>query len=268
MIYQVIIGIMALFMGIFLFLIKPNSKRIDKLPANLFAHRGLHGNSIPENSLAAFTKAKAENLGVELDVQLTKDNKLVVFHDANLKRMCGVNTKVRDLTYSELKKYRLADSRQNIPLLCEVLAILEDLPVICEIKSYDGNTNTEICHYVYQDIKDYTGQVFIESFSPFIVRWFKLNQVNIIRGQLSMGFTRKNEQLKPIEAFLMKHLLINILGRPDFIAYYYEHDSLGFRLCRLVFHPLCLGWTVNHDLKNDLVERKYHGLIFEKAVEE
>jgi glycerophosphoryl diester phosphodiesterase len=54
-----------------------------------YAHRGLWGGDIPENSLRAFEAAAREGVGCELDVRVTADGKLVVFHDPTLKRMCG-----------------------------------------------------------------------------------------------------------------------------------------------------------------------------------
>ena len=71
----------------------------------IFAHRGVHNNiDIPENSIKAFKEALKNNLNIELDIQLTKDNKLVVFHDENLKRMSNVNKTLNELTYFEIKK--------------------------------------------------------------------------------------------------------------------------------------------------------------------
>ena len=63
-----------------------------KIPNNKIAHRGMFDNiKIPENSLSSFKKALKYNYSIELDIQLTKDNILVVFHDSNLKRMTGIN---------------------------------------------------------------------------------------------------------------------------------------------------------------------------------
>ena len=50
------------------------------------AHKGLHGKGIPENSLGAFQKAVEKNYAIELDVQLTADNEVVVIHDEHLKK--------------------------------------------------------------------------------------------------------------------------------------------------------------------------------------
>ena len=69
----------------------------------IIAHRGIFNNiDIPENSMKAFEKALKLNYPIELDVQLTKDNELVVFHDYSLKRMCGINRLVENCTYKEL----------------------------------------------------------------------------------------------------------------------------------------------------------------------
>ena len=66
----------------------------------LIAHRGIHNNiDIPENSLLAFKKALENNLSIELDIHITKDLKLVVFHDDNLNRMVGKNIFIENLTY-------------------------------------------------------------------------------------------------------------------------------------------------------------------------
>ncbi|HHX01362.1 MAG TPA: glycerophosphodiester phosphodiesterase [Firmicutes bacterium] len=249
--------------GLVIVLIKPNRRRIVKPPARLFAHRGLHGPGVPENSLLAFQKAKAQGLAVELDVQMTKDGKLVVFHDATLERMCGVKGRVSQLTYGELQQYRLAGSDERIPLLDEVLALLGDLPVICEIKPHNGNSNPALCELVCEALKDYQGEVWIESFSPFIVRWFRVHRPDIIRGQLSMDFIARREGLRAFEAFLMKHLLINIMGRPDFIGYYYNDQALGLNLCRKLFQPICLAWTVTDPALYDHLSHRFDGFIFE-----
>ena len=74
----------------------------------VIAHRGIHNNlNIPENSIKAFKRALDKNIPIEIDIHLTKDNKLVVFHDKNLFRMTGVNKLIRKCNYNELKELRL-----------------------------------------------------------------------------------------------------------------------------------------------------------------
>ena len=84
-----------------------------------FAHRGLHSRnrSVAENSLEAFRLAAAAGYGIELDVQLSKDGQVVVFHDATLQRVCGVEGRVDEKTYAELSQLSLCGTGSGIPLL-------------------------------------------------------------------------------------------------------------------------------------------------------
>ena len=108
-----------------------------------YAHRGLHtkDQSIPENSLRAFGLAVENGYGMELDVQLSKDGQVVVFHDDTLNRICGVDKRVDEMTYEELKKLSLAGSiNDHIPLFSEVLAMVNgDTPLIVELKTGKRN---------------------------------------------------------------------------------------------------------------------------------
>ena len=81
---------------------RPDMKRL----LTDYAHRGLFSNAdgVPENSLAAFEYAVMGGFGIELDLQLTADGEVVVFHDYSLKRMCGEDVKLSSLTLDELKK--------------------------------------------------------------------------------------------------------------------------------------------------------------------
>ena len=67
------------------------------------AHRGLHDKETSENSLNAFKKAIEKNTAIELDVHLTMDNELVVFHDSTLERMTNKSGIVEEKTLKELK---------------------------------------------------------------------------------------------------------------------------------------------------------------------
>ena len=96
-------------------------KRVTK---HFYAHRGLYkqDQSMPENSMTAFRLAARRGYGIELDVRMTKDGQLAVFHDEGLKRVCGAEkTRVRKLTFEELSQYRLFDTEETIPLLGQVL---------------------------------------------------------------------------------------------------------------------------------------------------
>lgn len=259
--------ILIVICAVILYLIKPAKRRIEKLPCLLFAHRGLHGKGIPENSIAAFKNAKEKGYGVELDVRLTKDKKLVVFHDDDLKRMCGDDIKLKEADYKDLNSCRLYGTDETIPLFSDALKVLEGMPVICEIKAGTDDPTAEICEAVCSEIKDYSGFICIESFNPFIVQWFRKNRPDIIRGQLSMNFLKNRNQLGFWQAFLMTNLFVNVFSRPDFIAYRFDDKSFGYFLCRMIFNPLLVAWTVKDEQARKKAEILYDAVIFEEETE-
>lgn len=224
-----------------------------------FAHRGLHSRdqSVPENSLKAFELAAAAGYGIELDVQLSKDGQVVVFHDDTLERVCGVQKRVDELTYEELLKLRLCGSDYTIPLFSQVLDTIRGRgPLIVELK--DGKRNRELCEKTYELLSDYRGQVCIESFNPMIVAWFRLHGKDLVRGQLSMPAGRYPETMKKPLAFLLSHGLLNFLCRPQFIAYRIGKKPLTIRLSERL-GAMKVAWT-SHEPKN---EKGNDAVIFE-----
>src|SRR5207302_812759 len=91
--------------------------QVHELLARPFAHRGLHSDGCPENSLPAFDAAIHAGFGIELDVRLSADGAPVVFHDADLGRLCGVDARVSQLPVRELCRTRVAGSTDTIPTL-------------------------------------------------------------------------------------------------------------------------------------------------------
>lgn len=258
--------VLALF-GILLFLIKPGAKRpLEDFSGLLIAHRGLYknGSPAPENSLAAFRAAREAGYGVELDVQLTRDHQLIVFHDGSLKRVCGVDGFVRYWSYSELQTLNLLNTTEKIPLFTDVLEALDGVPLICEIKSDNGLKNEEICRMTYEQIKSYKGKYCVESFSPYLVEWFRKNQPQVIRGQLAGGGKNPNPRLAVAE-FFPRHMLTNVLARPDFLAYKWtQSGTFGFWLCRKLYHPLLVGWTAKGREEIEEAQRIFPTVIFEQ----
>lgn len=256
----------ALFIAVLLllYLILPRRRRntapFDRVQ---YAHRGLHDKAArrPENSLAAFRAAKEAGYGVELDVRFTADRQIVVFHDDDLKRMCGDTRRVDACTYSELQALRLADSDESIPLLSDVLEVLGDTPLLCEFKAMPSYTDTSLCAAALPLLNGYKGAVCMESFNPFMVRWFRHNAPQYIRGILSKRFV-KGEVAAPLR-FPLSSLLANVLCRPDFIAYQHtDQRQPFFRLCRL-FRPMTVAWTVRSGEEEAKAKRYFDAIIFE-----
>ena len=114
--------------------------RINPLVLKGVAHRGLWNEKVSENSLEAFRLAIKNNVGIELDIHLTKDNDLVVIHDEKLERLTGKEGIVEDLTTKELQEnYKLLDG-QKIPRFEEVLELVnEQVPILVELKVFRKN---------------------------------------------------------------------------------------------------------------------------------
>ena len=225
-----------------------------------YAHRGLHSRdkSIPENSLSAFRQAAQEGYGIELDVQLSKDGKVVVFHDDTLDRICGVRSRVDNLTWDELRSLRLCGTEERIPLFSDVLRSIGGAEaLIVELKN--GPRNRELCKKTSALLNGYRGNVCIESFNPLIVAWFRLHAPYLVRGQLATSlsdYTR--DGLPAAAAFVLHNTLLNFLSRPQFIAYRIGKRPLPVRLCTAL-GALDFGWT-SHEPRN---EQKHDAVIFE-----
>ena len=110
-------AILVLLFFVYLFLVAPGKKRpeMERFKTVRYAHRGLHGDGRAENSLTAFRAAVEAGYGIELDVRLSGDGELVVFHDDTLIRMCGVEGKTESKTLAELKALTLAGTDEHIP---------------------------------------------------------------------------------------------------------------------------------------------------------
>lgn len=191
---------------------------IDFLKNRIIAHRGYHniGIGIPENSLSAYKRAIEYGYAIEIDLHLLKDGNIVVFHDDNLGRLTGVNKNLKDCTYDEIKKLRLENTENKIPLFEEVLNLVDGkVPLLIEYK-YDTKAGL-LEEKSMELLKNYNGKYAVQSFNPKSVKWFKDNYKNISRGQLSRDYT--NDQICFIKKFVLKNVLLNFYNKPDFISY-------------------------------------------------
>ena len=228
-----------------------------------YAHRGLYDNQhgVPENSLAAFRAAAEKGYGVELDVQLSSDGYVVVFHDDTLDRVCGVHGNVIDFSLAELQQMKLLDTQETIPLFTDVLAVLQQDagPVIVELKS--GSRNDELCKKTLDLLRAFPGVYCVESFDPWIVRWFMKNAPDLIRGQLAQPAEDYAAGMSRFLARLLAGCRFAFLNKPDFIDYKVgARPARVLRMCRKGI--LLIGWT-SHDWEKDAKEND--GVIFESC---
>lgn len=264
----VILIAMLVLVAIYLFMICP--RLFGKPDRTLFfgvhyAHRGLFDNEsqAPENSLNAIREAVKAGYGIEFDVQLSKDDVPVIFHDADLKRMCGIDGKVWDYTVEELQKMKLANSDQTIPTLAQVLEEVGGrVPLIVEYKM--DRVDTKVCELGNKLLKTYKGTYCIESFHPFAVKWYRKNRPDILRGQLSENFIRDGK--KEFTMFLMTYLLTNFMTRPDFIAYRHKDaDNISRRICKGL-GALSVAWTIRSQAEYEKGKRHFDLFIFDSCI--
>lgn len=251
--------------AMYLMAIMPRRKnRADRMEGVFYAHRGLHEESvgIPENTMAAFARAVDAGYGIELDIQLTKDEQVVVFHDMDLKRLCCADGQVCDYTYEELQRFHVADSDERIPLLRDVLELVDGkVPLLVELK-YRGFSN-RICEKADALLSRYKGRYSIESFHPWALIWYKKHRPEICRGQLAMNFQRQ-EGNYGVECYAVRHLLLNFLAKPDFIAYdIRDRKAVSKNICRKLFGCPSAAWTVRSREQLEQIRPYYDSFIFE-----
>ena len=230
---------LAVVFGVYLFLISPRMFSKPDMSAfeNVaFAHRGFfdNENGIPENSLLSFENAIINNVGIELDIQLSSDGVPMVFHDADLERMCGVKGKVWEYTAAELQTMSLSGTEHTIPTLAQTLAVIDGrVPIIVEHKM--DRIDTAVCEKSYALLKDYTGAWCMKSFDPRAVMWYKSNAPQVIRGQLAQEYWKEEKFAGSPLYTALSFLVSNVITRPDFISYKYtDADNISLNLCRLM----------------------------------
>lgn len=250
---------------VFLFLIFPNSRKhsdLNILNGLYIAHRGLHdiAKGIPENSIPAFKEAVNQGFAIENDIHLTKDGQVVVFHDDDMKRMCSLDRKIKDMTLGEIKALRLLNTPCTIPTLKECLEVVDSkVPLLIEFK-YDGNSKA-LCEKANEILSEYKGKYFVQSFYPQNLYWYRKHRKDICRGQLSCAFKG--------EAFYKKLsgcLLYNFLSRPDFISYDHRDEK---HLCRRLTTRLGafpVGWTFTQQEEIDKNKKSFLTYIFENFI--
>lgn len=235
-------------------------KDLEFLSRSLIAHRGYYNNKkgIPENSVIAFKKAIDNNYLIELDVRLTKDKKLVVFHDDNLKRVCGVNKRVKDLTYKELLKYNLFDTTQKVPLFSEVIKLVNGrVPILIETKFHNRYGVLE--KILINELSNYKGLYAIQSFYPLSLLWFRTNTKHIPIGLLSSNFKNNSNSLKKL---IGKTLILDLFFKTDFISYDVKGLPNNYLLLKKDKKKIVI-WTIKNKKDYDLAKKYTDALICE-----
>lgn len=226
----------------------------------IIAHRGTHDNQkVYENTLEAFHLAAKQGLTIELDIRLTKDKQIVVFHDSNTKRLTKQDKVVEESTYEELNKQNIF----HIPLLQEVLTQVKGkVPLLIEIKPIKNIEELEI--NLMKLLTKYKGEYAIQSFNPKVLYWFKRNYPNVLRGQLSKQYRR--EKLSLVKKLILTNMLLNFITKPNFISYKYNELSPAKITKYKKKNIRVIGWTITNEREFKHYQKYYDNLICEKRI--
>lgn len=229
-----------------------------------YAHRGLHGDGIPENSMAAFRAAKEAGFGIELDIHLLKDGNLAVIHDSALQRTVGKPGKIEDLCAEDLATCFLQGTEETIPLFSQVLELFAgQAPLIIELKVVDNNY-AALAQAACKAMEGYEGSWCMESFDPRCTRWLRVHRPDVIRGQLTEDFLKSKPPFPWILRFAVTYQLENFLLLPDFVAYKYaDRKNFGNFLVRKVWGIAGVSWTLKTKEELETAEKEGWIPIFE-----
>ena len=240
---------------------------MDWLRTLPIAHRGLHdaAKGVVENSPSAFEAAARAGYAIELDVRASSDGDVIVFHDRKLDRVTQQSGILSDRTTHDLTQILLDGSADTIPTLKEVMSQVNGrVPLLIEIKN-TGRQVGSLEQGVANLIADYPHAVAVQSFNPYSMGWFAKNAPQITRGQISEAYRDVDEgvRLSPHERFILQHMLLNMISRPNFVAYdWRELPTLSVRAAKALGLPV-LTWTVRSPDTWDRVAPYADNLIFE-----
>lgn len=223
-----------------------------------FAHRGSSA-ICPENTMAAFAKGLEQGAtGIETDVQMTKDGRLVLIHDESVARTTGAEGLVKDYTYDELAKLDAgswfgADFQgERIPLLEELLELTKNRGTIVNIELKNGSIQyPELEKRVIETVRHYnmSEQIVISSFNHY-----SLVECKHIDPEIRTGLLYGEGLYKPWEyAKLAKADALHAYHRAVLPEWVEEAKQHG-----VVYHP----WTVNDEEQmKTLIDAGVAGII-------
>ena len=261
-----VVGFFLLLAVFYVFAVKGrrNHPGMENIKGHNYAHRGLHDEQKPENSMAAFKAALDKGYGIELDVHLTKDGELAVIHDHELDRCTGCPGKVEDMTLAQLQEYTLNGTGEKIPAFSQVLQLYEGkAPLIIELKVADNNY-AQLTDRVMAQLQDYSGVYCLESFDPSCLKHLKQNYPQVTRGQLTENYWGSKAPIPWYIKIAMTIQLGNFLYQPDFVAYRFEdRKNLGNFLVRKLWKIPGVAWTLKTKQEYDLAVSEGWTPIFE-----
>lgn len=236
--------------------------RTSFLAYGRFAHRGLHGGGVIENSRAAFAAAIAKGDGIELDVRSARDGGAFVFHDRTLDRLTGETGNFDARAAAELDRILLRGTNETIPRLPEILGLVGGkVPLLIEAKTRRVLVGP-LCNAVKRALEGYGGEMGIMSFNPAIGRWFRRNAPHIARGLIIMG-EKDRRGLAALRARIARRLSL-WQARPDFLACDIRDLPSAFAAKQRRRGLKLVTWTVQSAEEERLALAHADAVIYEK----
>lgn len=217
------------------------------------AHRGLHNDVHTENSMGSFANAIEHGYNIETDVHLLKSGEVVVFHDNTLKRVCGKDVKIEELTAADIKgdNYLLPNG-EHIPLFSEMLELVDGkVGILLELKfaGFSGKLEKAVADL----IKGKDSWIAVQSFNPYTIEWFAKNAPEFQRGLLSLGIIGID--------CMLHHKKMN----PNFVSFKIEGINFIKNFAKKKGINL-LTWTINTPEKvQTAINAGVNNVIFEKV---
>ncbi len=232
--------------------------------AKPIAHRGLHNEEIPENSLLSYQKAIECGFPIEIDVRLIDDGTVIVFHDDKLGRMTDNDGYASNLRVTDLPQLHLKGSDQTIPTFEQVLELVNGrVPLLIETKVTVKVGPLE--SKVVDLLKGYKGEFALQSFDPYSIEYFSNHEPDYLRGQLSSLFAKGSIDLSHFKRRALAHLKVLKISDPHFISYNCAH--LPNKYVSKTGLPV-LAWTVRSNAEYEKVKDHCDNIIFERFLPE
>ena len=243
-------------------------KQIEWIKSNPIAHRGLHDKSkgVIENSISAFNEAIKYHYPIEMDVQLTKDSEVIVFHDTNLMRLTGLNQEISNSNLNDLIKIKLLNSNDCIPSFAEALhAVNSRVPIIVELK--DSKKQNILEERIVELTRGYPGDFSILSFNFKTIVWYKRNAPYINRGlnisKIDSYLIKQNKMALFEKVPFLREKLLRKLS-PDFLSYDIDLVPIKYNKFTKKMHIPLISWTIDTLEKRDKAKKLTDNFIFER----
>ena len=269
LIFTVVLLVLVILAVSYIFMVMPrvtDGADMDLQCAD-YAHRGLHGGTLPENSLPAFVAARDLGYGIELDVHITAEGTPAVIHDPSLLRTAGVDIDITAMADGDVKAYPLEGTGERIPFFTEVLeSVGGAVPLLIELK-VDRDNYEAVCDATVKALEGYKGIYAIQCFDPRAIKHLRIRHPHIMRGQLSGFLIKSGTQLNHFMDFGLRNLLTNFMAKPHFISYrVQDSDNIGISVCRKLYRPLEFNWTCRKKAHHVTAYKNGAIPIFEKYI--